>query len=181
MKKIIIILAVLLIELPFLSQAQSWSNSIQHRDSVCFDSVELVNTKILKRIESFYNQNIKQIDTNSYFVIEQIPNKESKPLSATLIIYLGCDIDNDLQMAKTNNSCFFKIHSSLVLIPIMEDSLKLFRKTGKTKIIHFNRKERVMITTGITRTQVGYYIYMTTDGIIKVRKKFYFRHECSSF
>lgn len=181
MKKFLTIITATFFALHLSAGAQNKYNNVLYRDSVCVDSVVVLNKTLRTKMERFYERNVKQIDSNSYFLIEMIRYQKTKYPSMLLTIYLGCEMENDLQFPKPNQACYFRIHDKIALIPFMDDTIKLFERTGKKRVLQFNRKEKVVISTGVTRTQAGYLVYMPQQGIIKVRKKFYYKHVCSGY
>ncbi|PKP01575.1 MAG: hypothetical protein CVU11_14750 [Bacteroidetes bacterium HGW-Bacteroidetes-6] len=179
MKHLSIIFVVALLNLPLSSKTQIEWNKTLNRECVNLDSIEVVNGKLLREINNFHNRNKASIDSNTCFVIDILPYKDTDRNSYLLVIFLEKNSENDLQWVKENQSCYFRVNNTLVLIPIMNDSLNLFKRTNEQKLFCFDKKEYVINSSGITTTQVGFKIKTINNSVIKVKKRFYFKHPYS--
>jgi len=178
------IIIIILIFFPLLSMSQNEGNKILYKDSVMLDSVKVVNEKFLFKINKFYNRSKDVIDSNTYFVLENLRYKDSCKNYFEISISLVKDIDNDFMISQNWNSCYFKINNVLVLIRHIEDEYSfdlLFQKTKKEKLFYFNQKEYIKFGVGFKATMARYKVIINKKNDLKIKELYYVKHAPSRF
>ena len=170
-----ITIAVFLLIISTIGNAQDKLSKTVFSDSVYIDSVEILDEKILVEIEKFYNKNKKSIDDKTYFTINITGFNVKDTNSFLLTISIGTDIENDLSCIKEGKSAFFRFNKMLVLIIVLDCKLDIFNRVNK-KLFYFNRREHVFL---LPTTKARYKVKKNKTSEILIRKLYYIKYPCT--
>ncbi|PLW93073.1 MAG: hypothetical protein C0592_07490 [Marinilabiliales bacterium] len=162
--------------------SQNIQNEIVCRDSVLLDSVKVINEFFLKRVNSFYEKNKNSLDSNSYFLIENMAFKEYDTTSFIVIISIGNDLENDLMGVEEHNSCFFNLFNTLFLVRFLTNRYGidlLFKRTTSNNMFFFNQRKYEAIGNGLSSTTAGYRVKLKNNSVSKIKKLYYFNYPTS--
>ncbi len=168
---------LLFVLLSFQSIGQETDSFLNEQETICvfIDSLEITNKKLLNEFDRFYCRNMELIDSNSYFDAFILNFKEGDSTSFILNISIGIDLENDLQLARRNNSGYFRINNTLVFVSYLNDSIGVYKRVSKKQIC-FKRREELSNCYGhCSESEAGFKITRKSPEKIKVRKLFYFK------
>jgi len=172
---------LLFVLLSFQSKGQEQDSVSMEKTTICvfLDSLEITNIKLLKELNLFYKRNMDIIETNSYFHVFINRFKAGDTTSFIFNIRIGLDLENDLQWARRNNSGYFRINNTLVLIPFLNDSIHVYKRVN-SKQFCFNKRETTGACNGhCSASEAGFKITRKSEGKVRIRKLYFFRQPYS--
>jgi len=173
----LLITLLLFVLISFHSRGQETDSAFTKKETICvfLDSLEITNKKLLNEFDGFYRRNQDLIDSNSYFDAFILRFKEGDSTSFIFNISIGLDLENDLQLARRNNSGYFRINNTLVFVSYLNDSIGVYKRVNRKQFC-FNRREEILACNGhCSESEAGFKITIKSTDKIKVRKLYFFK------